>query len=90
MNVKIWAEAALFPEKEYISGIFVAVQIRVWLVQPIKWIYWERPMGTPDPTLQCQKSNLCIPRNETAQQITNSYIQFIYSQDRSVYLAAPK
>jgi hypothetical protein len=25
MNVEIWAEAALFPEKEYISGIFVAV-----------------------------------------------------------------
>jgi hypothetical protein len=27
MNVEIGAEAALFPEKEYISGIFVAVQI---------------------------------------------------------------
>jgi hypothetical protein len=26
MNVKIGAEAALFPEKEYKSGIFVAVQ----------------------------------------------------------------
>jgi hypothetical protein len=25
MNVEIGAEAALFPEKEYISGIFVAV-----------------------------------------------------------------
>jgi hypothetical protein len=25
MNVEIWAEAALFPEKEYINGIFVAV-----------------------------------------------------------------
>jgi hypothetical protein len=28
MNVEIGAEAALFPEKEYISGIFVAVQGR--------------------------------------------------------------
>jgi hypothetical protein len=27
MNVEIWAEAALFPEKEYISGIFVAVNV---------------------------------------------------------------
>ncbi len=27
MNVEIGAEAALFPEKEYISGIFVAVQV---------------------------------------------------------------
>jgi hypothetical protein len=26
MNVEIGAEAALFPEKEYISGIFVAVR----------------------------------------------------------------
>jgi hypothetical protein len=26
MNVEIGAEAGLFPEKEYISGIFVAVQ----------------------------------------------------------------
>jgi hypothetical protein len=26
MNVEIWAEAALFPEKEYINEIFVAVQ----------------------------------------------------------------
>jgi hypothetical protein len=27
MNVEIGAEAALFPEKEYISGIFVEVQV---------------------------------------------------------------
>jgi hypothetical protein len=25
MNVEIWAEAALFPEKEYINGIFLVV-----------------------------------------------------------------
>jgi hypothetical protein len=29
MNVEIGAEAALFPEKEYISGILLAVQIEV-------------------------------------------------------------
>jgi hypothetical protein len=29
MNVEIEAEAALFPEKEYINGIFVAVWILV-------------------------------------------------------------
>jgi hypothetical protein len=28
MNVEIGAEAAIFPEKEYISGIFVAVSVR--------------------------------------------------------------
>jgi hypothetical protein len=27
MNVEIGAEAALLPEKEYIKGIFVAVQV---------------------------------------------------------------
>jgi hypothetical protein len=27
MNVEIGAEAALFPEKEYISGMYVAVQL---------------------------------------------------------------
>jgi hypothetical protein len=32
MNVEIGAEAALFPEKEYISGIFVAVQSNFFLV----------------------------------------------------------
>jgi hypothetical protein len=34
MNVEIGAEAALFPEKQYISGIFIAVWqalvARVW------------------------------------------------------------
>ncbi len=29
MNVEIGADAALFPEKEYIKGIFVAVCIRI-------------------------------------------------------------
>ncbi len=35
MNVEIGAEAALFPEKEYIIGIFVAVYVLV--------ILWARP-----------------------------------------------
>jgi hypothetical protein len=33
MNVEIGAEAALFPEKEYISGIFVAVWIPAHLTE---------------------------------------------------------
>ncbi len=33
MNVEIGAEAALFPEKEYIKGIFVAVYTTVDFVQ---------------------------------------------------------
>jgi hypothetical protein len=28
MSVEIGADAALFPEKEYIKGIFVAVRVR--------------------------------------------------------------
>jgi hypothetical protein len=31
MNVEIGAEATLFPEEEYISGIFVAVSIKMKL-----------------------------------------------------------
>jgi hypothetical protein len=30
MNVEIGAEAAQFPEKEYINGIAFAVQAKVW------------------------------------------------------------
>ncbi len=30
MNVEIGAEAALFPEKEYINGIAVAVSANLW------------------------------------------------------------
>jgi hypothetical protein len=33
MNVKIGAEAALFPEKEYINGIAVAVHLQRGQVQ---------------------------------------------------------
>jgi hypothetical protein len=29
MNVEIGAEAALFPEKEYINGIAVAVRLKI-------------------------------------------------------------
>ncbi len=35
MNVEIGAEAALFPEKEYISGIFVSVQSNFLLLQAL-------------------------------------------------------
>jgi hypothetical protein len=31
--MEIGAEAALFPEKEYISGIFVAVRIKIRLIE---------------------------------------------------------
>ncbi len=38
MNVEIGAEAALFPEKEYISGIFVAVFYILYALREI----WNR------------------------------------------------
>jgi hypothetical protein len=34
MNVEIRAEAALFPEKEYINGILVAVYITLSNIDP--------------------------------------------------------
>jgi hypothetical protein len=35
MNVEIGAEAALFPEKEYINGIFVAVQAPEYTIRAV-------------------------------------------------------
>jgi hypothetical protein len=40
-NVEIGAETALFPEKEYISGIFVAVHDGIWQ-SPLAWKYCRR------------------------------------------------
>jgi len=40
MNVEVGAEAALFPEKEYIKGIFVAVH-------PLKGLCKERGCSQP-------------------------------------------
>jgi hypothetical protein len=31
MNVEIGTEAAIFPEKDYINGIFVAVLVRIFM-----------------------------------------------------------
>ncbi len=39
MNVEIGAEAALFPEKEYISGIFVAVHATILVLPPLEVTY---------------------------------------------------
>ncbi len=41
MNVAIGAEAALFPEKEYISVIFVAVQIHPVKKVMLKWFFMK-------------------------------------------------
>ncbi len=41
MNVDIGAEAALFPEKEYINGIAVAVHTNV--VNRLNWTYCAPP-----------------------------------------------
>ncbi len=40
MNVEIGAESALFPEKEYISGIFVAVRVTElsWGIGMLLWV----------------------------------------------------
>jgi hypothetical protein len=51
MNVEIGAEGALFPEKEYISGIFIAVRcfqilnlrctVEGWLIPSQNWLRHE-------------------------------------------------
>jgi hypothetical protein len=46
MNVEIGAEAALFPEKEYIEGIFVAVQPGCHLPNSLTFFYGVAPKKT--------------------------------------------
>ncbi len=60
MNVEIGAEAALFPEKEYISGIFVAVHLRVCKLEPIEDLvvmkyggHWRKEERTPGLSSIC-------------------------------------
>ncbi len=39
MNVAIGAEATLFPEKEYINGIFVAVHLQFLFISNMLMLY---------------------------------------------------
>ncbi len=50
MNVEILTEAAQFPEKEYINGIFIAVcpLCRVWRTQ--SWLEWTQWWGSTPPS----------------------------------------
>ncbi len=45
MNVEIGAEAALFPEKEYIKGIFVAVYLMTpGMAKSSIWLFMMMPV----------------------------------------------
>jgi hypothetical protein len=39
MNVEIGTEAAQFPEKEYINGIFIAVHMLLRLIRNMRMIF---------------------------------------------------
>jgi hypothetical protein len=52
MNVEIGAEAALFPEKEYISEIFVAVRPGGYTVKRVDEVVPHRHLVTQDQTTQ--------------------------------------
>ncbi len=52
MNVQIGAEAALFPEKEYISRIFIAVQALEKVPELVEKRCTKNPMTEPWPILQ--------------------------------------
>jgi hypothetical protein len=45
MNVEIGAEAALFPEKEYVNGIAVAVWLSIPLSLGGSWWQLQEGMG---------------------------------------------
>ncbi len=52
MNVEIVAEAAQFPEKEYINGIFVAVQLRFTYFHKLAKL---SPPPSPSPPIEQMK-----------------------------------
>ncbi len=51
MNVEIGTEAAVFPEKEYINGIFLAVQIQIRILGCVHRLTDPAPdlVLAPDP-----------------------------------------
>ncbi len=85
MNVEIGAEAALFPEKEYISGIFVAVRqprVRIppgthvlVLVQPRVCREGNRKLKKHSITVQLPTINniqVLVPKSQTFNCTTRS------------------
>ncbi len=58
MNVEIRTEAALFPEKEYISGIFLAMH--AWAAKPC----WRNKPVPRASILQTQPGRLISPEFE--------------------------
>jgi hypothetical protein len=51
-DVEIGAEAAQFPEKEYINGIAVAVHHLINIYAMIKWVYSPRPLYTANERMK--------------------------------------
>jgi hypothetical protein len=62
MNVEFGAEAAIFPEKEYINGIAVAVYLLVALHHGIKKIYIEKKPQEQKLTGASQKNQRDAPK----------------------------
>ncbi len=76
MNVEVGAEAALFPEKEYIKGIFVAV-----------WIQWDDSKTMAGPLLIYFPSHLdsivhpaeaVIIQNPSEPLISELFVHLLY------------
>jgi hypothetical protein len=57
MNVEIGAEAALFPEKEYINGIALAVQVArpAWLFYRAKTFLENNQSSNPQQSINIKK-----------------------------------
>jgi hypothetical protein len=52
MNVETGAETALFPEKENISGIFIAVQITRWWKNKLLALFSTRMIQNGEQDIQ--------------------------------------
>jgi hypothetical protein len=93
MNVEIRTEAAQFPEKEYINGIFLAVKNKVGRYHKVRW---RRKAGHCMQTHCNENSKQIFPKMKQHSLVPNFHIpvsvsnlylttieRFIYFHDRS-------
>ncbi len=83
-----WSSESTISASEYFSTLGVSFP------RSYAWCYVQPRRGWPPPPGKgalYRKSDLFIPRNETARPISQCFCEgLIYSQDRSAYLAAAK
>ncbi len=85
MNVEIWTETAQFPEKEYIDGIFVAVQAVRAPIYKLSSIHAYPPSAKLGRT-PIKASTLAFSLIASCQQWMAIYTMVIYTTGTNTWL----